>query len=308
MQGVRRIGYALLTALVLLSPAAARAEVPLRVMTWNLRWFPGGKPGAGPDERSRQMAQVAAVIARADPDVLLLQEVSGQPAVEELLAAAGGKLSVQVVSRFRDVTGALSAQQLAACSRHPASAAWSAPWERGWAGAPRGYAYVRLDVGGTVIHAYALHLKSNLGRDPALNASKREDAVEQVLGHLARMSTETGSSRAILAGDFNVSPETDKRAVVGERTLTLPIEQGFFWPFEGVQAADRMTIRGSRGLPDACFDHVFVRELGRPVARVLADAEGSDHLPVVVDLVVPAEPAAPGGAGSGEARQEGDGP
>lgn len=288
MQDLRRIALVLLVLAASLLAPPSRADVPLRVMTWNLRWFPGGAPGASPDERARQLREVATVIARVDPDVLLLQEVRGLSDVEELLAAAGGKLSVQVVSRFRDANGALSLQQLAACSRAPATAAWSAPWERGWAGAPRGYAHARLDVGGTIVHVYTLHLKSNLGRDPVLNASKREDAVEQVLAHLERMRAETGSPHAILAGDFNVSPEIDGRAVVGERTLTLPIEHGFFWPFEGVPAADRVTIRGSKGLPDACFDHVFVRGLGRPVARVLSDARGSDHLPVVVDLVVPA--------------------
>jgi endonuclease/exonuclease/phosphatase family metal-dependent hydrolase len=36
--------------------------------------------------------------------------------------------------------------------------------------------------------------------------------------------------------------------------------------------------------PDACFDHIFVMGLGRPVASPLARVDGSDHLPVAVDL------------------------
>jgi endonuclease/exonuclease/phosphatase (EEP) superfamily protein YafD len=38
------------------------------------------------------------------------------------------------------------------------------------------------------------------------------------------------------------------------------------------------------GDPDACFDHIFVKGLGMPVASPLVKIGGSDHLPVAVDL------------------------
>ena len=70
-----------------------------------------------------------------------------------------------------------------------------------------------------------------------------------------------------------------------QRTLTKIEQAGFFWAFEGIPLRSRITIPGKGRYPDACFDHIFTRNLGRSVAKVL-NSSASDHRPVVVDLAI----------------------
>lgn len=263
--------------LALCTPCHASDVV--RLVTWNLKWFPGEKPNATQNEKDRHFLEVAAVIPQFRADVLVLQEVRDKESAEKLAKLMPG-MQVHVVSRFKDeVGGAVGLQQIAIMSRFPADGAWAEPWKRGWANAPRGYAYAKLIVEGRPLHVYGLHLKSNLG-DPIKNISKREDAVVQLLGHI-KDQCKSGEP-VIVAGDFNTSKEQVNLA--GDRALVKMEEQGFFWAFEGVPLKDRITIPGGGRYPDACFDHIYTRDLGRPVASVLKDTPGSDHLPVKVDL------------------------
>lgn len=141
------------------------ASEVVRVVTWNLEWFPGGKPAATQKEKDWHFLEVAAVVPQFRADVLVLQEVRDQEAAEKLAKLMLG-MQVHVVSRFKDeVGGAVGLQQIAILSRYPADGAWAESWKRGWANAPRGYAYAKLMVEGRPLHVYGLHLKSNLG-DP----------------------------------------------------------------------------------------------------------------------------------------------
>lgn len=275
---MRRLIFALLGIASTLSPCLAEVK-PVRVITWNLEWFPGKKPAASTAEQETHFAEVAAILPGLGADVLVLQEVRDEATAEKLAALMPG-FRAHVTSRFKDaVGGAVGLQQVAILSRFPAEAAWAEAWKKGWAGAPRGYAYARLNVGGRPLHVYGLHLKSNLG-DAATNTSKREDAMEQLLAHI---ETQTRPADAVVVcGDFNTSK--DLPGFAGDSTLRKIEGAGFFWTFEGVPVALRITIPGGGRYPDACFDHIYVRRLGRPVATVLTDTPGSDHLPVVVDL------------------------
>ena len=58
----------------------------------------------------------------------------------------------------------VSGQQVAIATKLPADAAWSEPWQRGWADAPRGYAYASFLVGKKRLGVYCLHLKSKKPR------------------------------------------------------------------------------------------------------------------------------------------------
>lgn len=275
MQNLRR-----LIACCLLLGSASAAEV-VRLVTWNLEWFPGRKPAASQEERDRHFLEVAAVLPQFRADIIVLQEVRNAEAAERLARLLPG-FQAHVTSRFKDsFGGAVGEQQIAILSRFPADAAWAEPWKRGWANAPRGYAYARLLVGGRPLHVYGLHLKSNLG-DAAGNTSKREDAMEQLLEH-ARLQAGQDEP-VVVAGDFNTSKE---QVSLAADTTLLKIERaGFFWAFEGIPLDQRITIPGKGRYPDACFDHVYVRDLGRPAASVLREVKGSDHLPVKIDLLL----------------------
>jgi hypothetical protein len=38
--------------------------------------------------------------------------------------------------------------------------------------------------------------------------------------------------------------------------------------------------------PDACFDQIFTKGLGKPISSVV-QAKGSDHLPVIMEVAIP---------------------
>jgi endonuclease/exonuclease/phosphatase family metal-dependent hydrolase len=269
----------LIVALTLIGCVEA-AEV-VRVVSWNLEWFPGRKPAASQEERDRHFLEVAAVIPQFRADVIVLQEVRDEDTAQKLAALLPG-FTVHVTTRFKDgFSNTPGLQQVAILSRFKADAAWAAPWKRGWANAPRGYAYARLRIGGQNLHVYGLHLKSNLG-DPIANTSKREDAMEQLVEHVG--AEVKGGESVVVGGDLNTSKEQASHA--SDRTLKIIEGAGFFWTFEGVPFEERVTIPGDGRYPDACFDHIYVRGLGRPIARVLKDTLGSDHFPVMTDITV----------------------
>lgn len=294
---VRSAATWLLAAAWLAARAGAQSPGPppalpadLRLLSWNLQWFPGRSPTAPLDAQDAHLREVAAVLRTVQPDILFLQEVKSEAAVAELLAAAGLRHSIHITSRFKDTNGLLSGQQLAITSRFPATEAWQEPWKSGWAGPPRGLVYARLRLPGqpASLHTYSIHLKSNLGADRFLNAAKREDATEQLAAHLQSLTHPDAPPPAIvIAGDFNTSFE--QTTVPSELTLTRFLNLGFFWPFDGVPPADRITLPATNGLPDVCFDHFFLKGLGRPVARVITQSQASDHRPIVVEI--PRNPA-----------------
>lgn len=269
-----------LALLILLCSTVQGAEV-VRIVTWNLEWFPGKKPAATPQEREEHFKQVAAILPQLKADIIVLQEVRNDEVVQELAKLMPG-YSVHVTSRFKDsFSSTLGEQQITILSRYTADAAWSESWKRGWANAPRGYAYAKLSISGKWLHVYGLHLKSNLG-NPVANTSKREDAMDQLLGHI---KDETKPDEPVLVvGDFNTSKEQVNLA--GDQTLLKIERAGFYWGFEGIPLSERITIPGKGKYPDACFDHIYTRGLGRPVATVLKSTQGSDHLPVITDLAV----------------------
>lgn len=259
--------------------ATATGAEAIRLVTWNLEWFPGKKPGASQEERDRHFQEVANVLPQLRADVIVLQEVRNDEAAQRLAKLLHG-FQVHVTSSFKDsFTKTVGEQQITIMSRFPADAAWTESWARGWANAPRGYAYAKLMVSGRPLHIYGLHLKSNLG-NPVENTSKREDAMDQLLAHI-KDQVKPRESVAV-AGDFNTSKEQVNLA--GDTTLIKIEKAGFFWAFAGIPLEHRITVPGKGRYPDACFDHIYVRDLGKPAAAVLKDTPGSDHFPVVVDL------------------------
>ena len=106
--------------------------------------------------------------------------------------------------------------------------------------------------------------------------------MEQLIEHTKEYSKP--GVGVVVVGDFNTSKEQVNLA--GDTTLKKIETAGFFWTFEGIPLEHRITIPRKGSYPDACFDHIYVRGLGSPVAQVLKDTSGSDHFPVFVDLVL----------------------
>ncbi len=264
--------------------AALRAEnAPLRIVTWNLQWFPGKSPGAGKDAAVLHIEEVQKSLLRINPDIIVFQEVAAEAPLVEAISVLKG-FRVSIVSRFKNAAGFIDGQQIAICSRFPSKFVYSAPWEKGWAGAPRGFAFAALNCGhGRVAGVYGLHLKSNLG-DPQTNTAKREDAAVQLLAHRQASLKEEASdvTHWVVCGDFNTDDQN--KEVPSERTFKSLEQDGFFWTFEGVPFERRITCPAKGSYKAASFDHIFTVGFGRPVASPLSEIGGSDHFPVAVDV------------------------
>lgn len=268
----------LTAVLLLLSLPFAQAE-NIRVVAWNLEWFPGHKQKASPDEQASHMKAAQEALLQLKPDILIVEEVRDWKAVEELVSVIPG-LKVNMVSQFD-----ARPQNQGIASRFPTDSAWSESWkQKGPEDPPRGYAFASLKLpDGRFFLTYALHLKSN--RDGvAPNIPKREESARQLLAHakdIQKLYSGRGPTAMILGGDFNTSPDPEFQ---GEKTIDLIRSAGFDWTFEGLPLTERVTHPGSGKYQDANFDHIFTAGLGKHTASV-ADFPGvSDHKPVVLDF------------------------
>lgn len=159
-------------------------------------------------------------------DIIVLQEVRNDDAAERLAKLLPG-FTVHVTSRFKDtISRTIGEQKVTILSRFTADGAWAESWKKGWANAPRGYAYAKLLIAGKPLHVYGLHLKSNLG-NPIENTSKREDAMDQLIEHVR--SQAKPKEGVVVVGDFNTSKEQINLA--GDRTLKKIEEAGVFLGF-----------------------------------------------------------------------------
>ncbi|WP_256200063.1 endonuclease/exonuclease/phosphatase family protein [Verrucomicrobium spinosum] len=119
-----RLGACGLLLILISAPLNGHASEVVRLVTWNLEWFPGRKPTATQGKKDRHFLEVAAVIPQFRADVMVLQEVRDQDSAEKLAKLMPG-FQVHVVSRFKDeVGGAVGLQQIAIMSRFPADGAW----------------------------------------------------------------------------------------------------------------------------------------------------------------------------------------
>lgn len=253
-----------------------------RVMTWNLKWFPGGKTSTQ-ETATAHIEAFRKEVKRISPDFLILQEVATQAAIDEALKPLDSNWQTVVISNFKQ-GGYIAGQQIAIAAKISGDRSWVAPWEKGWANAPRGYAFAAFKINGRSLALYGLHLKSNLGNSLE-NTSKREDAVQQLMAHIAVEEAQSGKfDHIVIAGDFNTDdPDSPFAQAKGERTFAKLTDGGFFWTFSGVGHENRITCPGNGRYPDASFDHIFTRGLGNPISRVIK-ASGSDHYPVLVDI------------------------
>jgi|GEM_PF-937648 len=260
-------------------PPKPAGPTSIRIVAWNLEWFPGQKPEPTPDAEIMQMEAAKSAVGELNPDVLLLEEVRDWESADKL-CAVNPELKVQVVSRFQP-----RPQNQVIASKYPVDSGWSESWQHDFTELPRGYVFAAVELPDhRYLLTYALHLKSNLG-DFATSASMRQASAKQLLKHASEMLAtyrKLGPCAIVIGGDMNTSLDDPKFAE--DRTLGALIKAGYHWTHEGVPFAERTTIPGSNGFPDNCFDHIFTAGLGKPVAAVRAFPGISDHNPVVLEV------------------------
>ena len=264
--------------------STAKSKDKARIVSWNLQWFPGHKPNATDEAAAGHMAAAQKAVAELNPDVLLLQEVRGWDAAAKLCEAVPG-LTTHVTTAFEQIIPDARPQNQVIAAKMPADSAWSAKWNGGGSGPPRGYAFAALDAGdGRFLLCWSLHLKSNVG-EFGHNVSMRAESARQLLAHIQDMLalyTPRGKCAVVVAGDMNTSADDPKFAA--DPTLRGFTGSGLWWTHEGVPFANRTTIPPEGSYKANCFDHILTSGLGRPVAFVKATPGISDHYPVVLDV------------------------
>jgi endonuclease/exonuclease/phosphatase family metal-dependent hydrolase len=257
----------------------AQPPKTIRIVSWNLAWFPGKHEKPTAEEEKAHMAQAQQALRELKPDVLLLQEIRDWKSAEQLCSAVPG-LRMQVISRFQP-----RPQNQVIATNLPVDSTWSDEWKHEADGPPRGYVFTAIELPQKgFLLTYSLHLKSNVGA-PAMNVPKRQEAARQLLAHTQEMQLLYGARGAcglLVGGDMNTSLDDPRFA--GEQTLRALTAAGFHWTFAGVPFASRITIPKEGGYPDNCFDHIFTAGLGKQTAAVRPYPGRSDHNPVVLDL------------------------
>ena len=198
----------------LLLSSAIHAE-PLKAITWNLEWFPGGRPFAKKAEREEQIKGVTSEFKKMAPDIFLAQEISYGKSFEELVASVPD-LKVDVISKFLDYDGeSPGKQQCAIASNLKANSAWYESFKPSKAlpNLRRGFAFAALEhPDGGLIMVYSVHLKSNRGSDTPEGekdvADTRAESARQIIAHKAEMEKKFDGEKIVgwlLGGDFNTN-------------------------------------------------------------------------------------------------------
>ena len=286
------LGFALFPTLELSAdnpPESAAGSNGLRIISWNIEWFPGKRNYARGEEMRKQSQVVSEAVAEIKPDILLAQEIRDWESFARLCEVVPD-LRPAVVSAFSSVkTGEYWRQQVAIGSRLPVVAAWSQRWQQhDKLLPPRGFSAAVLRLPGKnlrYILVYSLHLKSNLANteeETQANYRYRNESIRQLLEHVHEMTDMTFKGTivgVVVGGDFN----TNQDGQFGDKVVEMMEKAGFHSSWQDVPRDKRGTWRGSDNLEATTFDFIFTKGLGSPRARIIeVPEETSDHRPVEV--------------------------
>ena len=281
-----RFLFVALTAITL-AATSLHAAAPLKVVSWNLEWFPGHRPTASAAEADEHMKLAKDAIKALNPDVLIGIEVRDWAAFNELVSVVPG-LTTHVVSSFIDTeTGEIRNQQIGIASKLTCRAAGWEPWKANIPNHHRGFSWTALEQkGGSLLMIYGNHLKSNRGA-PAEVTAMRNDQAKQLIAQRAIMEKAfTGKKIAgwILAGDFNTNQDNQ---FPGDHVVADLTAAGFRNTRADVPQEKRLTWRGDKfgNYKPTTFDYIFTHGLGDLTAIQLdSSREVSDHHAIELDL------------------------
>ncbi|TVP80355.1 MAG: endonuclease/exonuclease/phosphatase family protein [Puniceicoccaceae bacterium] len=111
------------------SLATEDSEGPtLRIVSWNIEWYPGKRRFARSAEMRAHAALVKEELAKINPDIFLAQEMRDWQSFAELTDVVPD-LRPAVLSAFVSRhDGSYWRQQIGIASKLPVTAAWSEPW------------------------------------------------------------------------------------------------------------------------------------------------------------------------------------
>ena len=285
------LGFAIGLAL---SPTT-RAE-PLKALTWNIEWFPGGRPKAKQEEKDKQFASVQAELTKLKPDIFLAQEVTDEDAFKKLVATMPG-MKVDVFSRFLEPDSeTVGPQQCCIASNLKANSAFFEPFKP-TANLPnlrRGFAFAALEhPEGGLIMLYSVHLKSNRGSETPEGeqdvANTRAESVRQIIAHKAAMEKQFAGQKIkgwLIAGDFNTNHDGQFPKCTAIADL---VKAGFHNTWDSTPKEQRLTWYNGpwdKKFKPTTFDYMMTMGFGKTQAKTISgiSRETSDHDPVMLLL------------------------
>jgi endonuclease/exonuclease/phosphatase family metal-dependent hydrolase len=293
-QGNRRRfpGPALLLLFALFLSATPLIGAEIRITTWNLDWFPNGKPQEmSPERQQQRITEAADVLRPLNPDIILLQEMKDYDTCARLgEAIEPHKYQVAICSAFKQGPG-IGKQQVAILAKENAQAAWSEPWKSmEGVDPPRGFAFAWFKIRGADVGIYSVHLKSNLviRGDKAVerekNVHKREVAARQLIGHMHEVleGKLPAVKSVVVGGDFNTNAEE----FADDTSLETLVKAGFASCMQNIAPTMRVTHPGGHGYPDTTFDYIFARNANVSAPEIIR-TKASDHLPVTCTVTIP---------------------
>jgi endonuclease/exonuclease/phosphatase family metal-dependent hydrolase len=273
---------------------------PLRAVSWNIEWFPGLRPKADAEAVATHIAAIKPELAKIDPDILLLQEITEQKALEEALAAVPG-LKLHVMSHFKSDDRKPPFQQQAIASKLEAHSAWFEAFRENEAlpSLRRGFAFAALKhPQGGLIMVYSVHLKSNHGSETPEGekdiAETRKESIRQILAHKEAMTRTKFAGENIvgwvIGGDFNTNHDGSFPLCTAVPNL---VAAGFHNSWNATPKEKRLTWRSDpdpaeRRFQPITFDYLFTMGF-RPMQASILDVPRalSDHSPLGILLEKP---------------------
>jgi endonuclease/exonuclease/phosphatase family metal-dependent hydrolase len=258
-----------------------RGPVQVRVATWNVhdlfdaedRSVPPGDEDlvAAPADVEAKLAAVAAVLARVDADVWLLEEVENRPILERLARAAGyGAARLVDGNDPRGIDVALLSR--VPVSGYASHAGEVAPdgrllWPRDCV-----EAWLAAGADGLRIVVVGSHLSSAISDD----GTRRRWQAARMRELADAVAAEDPEALVLVGGDLNDAPASDALApLLGDGAWRDPLSPG------------AVTWTGAGG--SGRLDYLLVPAASRALVAAWADAgadvaAASDHRPVVLDL------------------------
>jgi endonuclease/exonuclease/phosphatase family metal-dependent hydrolase len=285
----------------------------IRLVSWNIEWFPAGQRRNSKEHVERQMEAVAGILKTIDPDILMTQETRNLGALIALNNRMNRFFGFLASSHYREENTARVdddkvQQETGLMSRLPWRWVEEIDFQamaRPGMKPTRGWLVASFEVNGFPFTIYNGHTKSNFGavtaEERTRNYQNRLQAMFELRRDWALRGLDPKKDRIIVLGDMNTDLYAQEFA--DETTLRSLLAWGFRNAWHDVPLSERITCPSREGepYPDGTLDYIFFSEAWGPQipqARTLAEGASrrkdvyagdepglaSDHYPVIVDI------------------------